>query len=288
VCSAWEAVKTVRVGVQRVRDANAKQLLKEFNDIAFKAGESIDDFSLRIVGLANHVRILGWNLTDAEVVTKMLEVVPDHLSQVAIAIETLLDVDTMSIEEVVGRLRQVEERRKKKASPATSLADPTYDKQGRLLLSEEEWLARLKIHGDDGGSGSNTGGKKPGKTRRGRGSGNAGGGGGATRDPNKPSSTPCFKCGNVGHWSRYCPNKPKKEQANLPQGEEDESSLLMAHASVVAAAGHSTSPTPPHQPQRGTRLCPAWPSHRSESSPMGSGYWGHEPHDRGEERLLRA
>ena len=80
VRSAWEAVKTVRVGVQRVRDANAKQLLKEFNDIAFKAGESVDDFSLRIVGLANQVRILGWNLTDAEVVTKMLEVVPDHLS----------------------------------------------------------------------------------------------------------------------------------------------------------------------------------------------------------------
>jgi hypothetical protein len=42
--SAWDAVKTVRVGV------------KDFNDITFKDGESVDDFSLRIVGLANQVK----------------------------------------------------------------------------------------------------------------------------------------------------------------------------------------------------------------------------------------
>jgi hypothetical protein len=35
----------------------------------------------------------------------MLQVVPDHLSQIAIAIETFLAVDTLSVEEVVGRLR---------------------------------------------------------------------------------------------------------------------------------------------------------------------------------------
>jgi len=209
--SAWEAVKTVRVGVQRVRDANAKQLLKEFNDIAFKAGESVDDFSLRIVGLANQVRILGWNLTDAEVMTKMLEVVPDHLSQVATAVETLLDVDTMSIEEVVGRLRQVEERRKRKASPATSLADPTYDKQGRLLLSEEEWLARLKIRGDDGGSGSNTGGKKPGKTRRGRGSG------GATRDPTSRRAPPASSVAKLGIGLAIAPTSPRRSRPIWPK-----------------------------------------------------------------------
>ena len=46
VRSAWEVVKTVRIGVQRVREANAQQLLKQFGEILFKEGEFVDDFSL--------------------------------------------------------------------------------------------------------------------------------------------------------------------------------------------------------------------------------------------------
>jgi hypothetical protein len=37
--SAWEAIKSRQIGVQRVRDANAEQLRKEFDHIRFKDGE---------------------------------------------------------------------------------------------------------------------------------------------------------------------------------------------------------------------------------------------------------
>lgn len=65
----------------------------------------MDDFSLCIVGLANRICVLHHPVTDAEIVKKILKVVPDHLSQISIAIETFLDVDNIAIEEVVGRLR---------------------------------------------------------------------------------------------------------------------------------------------------------------------------------------
>ncbi|XP_062179504.1 uncharacterized protein LOC133884164 [Phragmites australis] len=138
--SAWEAVKTVRVGVQRVREANAQQLLKQFGEMSFKEGESVDEFLLRIVDLANNIRILGRDITDAEIVKKMLQVVPEHLEQIVVSIETLLDVNELSVEEVTGRLCAVEQRKKKPVS-----STPTADKQGRLLLTEEEWLERLKL-----------------------------------------------------------------------------------------------------------------------------------------------
>jgi hypothetical protein len=54
---------------------------------------------------------------------------------VAISIETLLDLNSMSIEEATGHLRTVQERKKKPTDGA---------KEGRLLLTEEEWMARLK------------------------------------------------------------------------------------------------------------------------------------------------
>jgi len=147
----------------------------------------------------------------------------------------------MSMEEVVGHLRQVEERRKKKVLPAQSPADPIYNKQGRLLLSEEEWLTKLKLRGDDGdSSSSNSGGKKRGKVRRGRGRS-------APRDPSKLPSTPHFKCNKTGHWARDCPNKPNKGQAHVAQGEEDNPTLLMAHAVsfVIPAAATTPARSPP-------------------------------------------
>jgi hypothetical protein len=82
------------VGVQHVREANATQLKKEFCEIAFKDGESIDDFSTRIVSLANKIRVLGADLGDTEIVKKILEVILDSLSQVAIAIETFYDLSS--------------------------------------------------------------------------------------------------------------------------------------------------------------------------------------------------
>jgi hypothetical protein len=107
------------VGVQHVREANATQLNKKFGEIAFKDGKSINDFSMRIFSPANKIRVLGTNLGDTEIVKKILEVVPDSLSHVAIAIETFYDLSTLSIEEVVGHLCQVEEhQRKKKAAPS--------------------------------------------------------------------------------------------------------------------------------------------------------------------------
>jgi hypothetical protein len=39
---AWEAFWQVRIGTDRVKEANAEQLQREFSDIAFKAGETGD------------------------------------------------------------------------------------------------------------------------------------------------------------------------------------------------------------------------------------------------------
>jgi hypothetical protein len=104
--------------------------MKEFVEIRFKEGESVSDFSMRITGLTNNITILGGNITEAEIIKKILHVAPEPLEQVAILIETLLDLDNLTVEEVTGHHRKVEQRKKKSES--------TVDKQGRLLLTEEE------------------------------------------------------------------------------------------------------------------------------------------------------
>ncbi|KAF0893816.1 hypothetical protein E2562_029702 [Oryza meyeriana var. granulata] len=50
-------------------------------------------------------------MEDSRVVKKILRVVPKKLKQVAVAIEMLMDLNTMPVEELVGRLRIAEEPR---------------------------------------------------------------------------------------------------------------------------------------------------------------------------------
>lgn len=69
-----------------MRVANAKRLRRDFNNIAFKGGEGVDEFSMWIAVLANNLRLLGDNIDDVEVVRKLLQVVPDKFLQVAILI----------------------------------------------------------------------------------------------------------------------------------------------------------------------------------------------------------
>jgi hypothetical protein len=74
----------------------------------WKEAENAEDFMNRITGLTAELHLLGDNIFDAEVVRKILQVVPDHLTQVTISIETVLDINSITIEEVIGMLRAVE------------------------------------------------------------------------------------------------------------------------------------------------------------------------------------
>ncbi|WVZ56302.1 hypothetical protein U9M48_006852 [Paspalum notatum var. saurae] len=124
---AWEAMKTMRVGEDR-------RLMKEFENVSFRDGEKIDDFAVRINGIVGGLRELGEDIKDGRVVRKVLRVVPRKWKQVAVSIEMLLDLDTMTMEELVGRLRVAEQADDEEAVAAADV--------GRLYLTEEQWQAR--------------------------------------------------------------------------------------------------------------------------------------------------
>ena len=129
VKEAWDAVKNLRIGDERGRDASAQQLHREFGNLSFKEGESVNEFGIRITTLATNLCSLGDNITDTKVVKKLLQVVPEKLNQAAVSLEMFLDLNKVTIEEVVGRLRVFEERAKPKE---------VTNAMGRLMLCEED------------------------------------------------------------------------------------------------------------------------------------------------------
>jgi hypothetical protein len=91
---AWDTIKKMRVGI---REAHRQKLHKDFENLSFKNGEGIEDFSLRISGILSELQSLGDNKTELDAVQKFLCVVPSRYGQMACSIETMLDLEDMSI-----------------------------------------------------------------------------------------------------------------------------------------------------------------------------------------------
>ena len=204
-------MESLRVGSDRAKRARIQQLRQELNDIRFKSGESVEDFTLRLQSLATQLATYVKKVEDEDLVTKLLCVVPAKYSQLAMSIETMLDISTLSLEDVAGRLQVAESR---------SASAPEKEKP-KLLLTEEEWTARMKEkrrsrEGSSRGgcdcSSSKLHGKGPADKKKGK---------KKFSDPNA--------CGKVGHWARECPKrKEEKDEAQLAQDDSNgEHALLM-------------------------------------------------------------
>jgi hypothetical protein len=59
--------------------------------------------------MAAHLYTLGEEVKDDEIIAKMLWSLSPRFKQITIMIKTLLDVSTMSVVDLTGRLKEVEE-----------------------------------------------------------------------------------------------------------------------------------------------------------------------------------
>jgi hypothetical protein len=106
---AWDAIATMRVGDDRVKKASMQQLRNQFDRATFKEGELVEDFILRLNDMVATLVTLGETVEEHVVVEKVLCCVPPRLKQITLAIFTLLDVRTLTVANLVGRLKMAEE-----------------------------------------------------------------------------------------------------------------------------------------------------------------------------------
>jgi hypothetical protein len=135
VKEAWESIKTMRIDVDRVHKASAQKLHREYEQLTFRDGKSIEDFTMQLTSLMNQLVILDDPEANDKVVTKYLLVAWPRYHQLVVSMETLLDITMLSMEEVIARLKAIKD---------DGVVVSNRDRCDKLYLIEEEWLEHFK------------------------------------------------------------------------------------------------------------------------------------------------
>jgi hypothetical protein len=176
----------------------------------------------------------------------------------ASSIETLLDHGDVTVEELIGRLKAIEECHGYNGNNTIA----------KLNLTEDELVVRIssQLQLSSGGSGSGSGGgssghnggagsergKEPGSgNKRSHGRGRSGkrdsGGGRSGHDGGTVVGNECRYCGKKGHWGRECCKKKRDEQAHVAQTYrgEGEQALLVAMTTIATTTSSEAARSTP-------------------------------------------
>jgi hypothetical protein len=102
---AWEALKKMRIGEDRVTKARAQVLKCQLHKLQMEETESVNDYAMRITTLVAEIRALGGKLEEAEIVEKFFSSVTNKFTYIIGTLEQLTDIENMTITEAIGCLR---------------------------------------------------------------------------------------------------------------------------------------------------------------------------------------
>lgn len=200
VQDVWESIRIRYLGTDRVQKARLQTLRGELEKLKMKETETIDEFSGKISGIVERFKCLGSSLDEEAIVRKFLNSVPKKYLPIVASIEQYSDLESMPLEEAVGRLKAYEDRLKGH--------DEKEEEQGQLMWASEQKYGESSRRGRGRGRNNERGGRG-----RGRGTGQG-----------DKSGIRCYDCGVFGHFSYECTkwkdqDNDKDKEANLIQDE---------------------------------------------------------------------
>nr|GEV22215.1 putative mitochondrial protein [Tanacetum cinerariifolium] len=219
-----EEMEKRHVEENRVQQAKQQTLKSEFEMLQMEENESIDSFVTRLASIINKAGSVKLAYEDSTLVRKLLNAIPDRFLQIVASIEQYSDLDTMSLDKAIGRLKIFKERLKYKNERPVNT-------QERLLFAQhEDQGQQFKRHSHGGFNQSR--GQENNRFRSERKNWESSQNNfkkETDSNPNKfthdKSKVLCFKCKEYGHFANKCPSK-KEEQSNLIE-EDLEPTLLM-------------------------------------------------------------
>ncbi|RVW21330.1 Retrovirus-related Pol polyprotein from transposon RE1 [Vitis vinifera] len=210
----WDYLKKEYQGNERTKNMKVLNLIREFEMLKMKETENIKDYSDKLLGIVNKVRLLGKDFSDERIVQKILVTLPEKYESKISSLEESKDLSSISLAELVNALQAQEQR--------------------RMIRKEESMEGALQAKAENSGGGKdkkNNNKKKNNKTDN--------------NNKNKDGTYPpcphckktnhpqrkcwwrpdvkCRKCGQIGHMERICKSQQHEEaKASTEQHQEEQ------------------------------------------------------------------
>ena len=230
--AVWDAIKARHVGAERVREARLQTLMAEFDRLKMKEEDTIDTFVGKLSEISSKSASLGEIIEESKLVKKFLKSLPRRkYIHIVASLEQVLNLNTTSFEDIIGRLKAYEER-------ICDEEDEQHNDQSKLMYANME--NQQEGYGGRGrGREGNYGGRFRGRggrsNWRGRGRGRFGSYQyGSYNQERDASHITCYRCDKLGHFVADYPDRLLKLQETVEKKDDDtqEADELMMHEVV--------------------------------------------------------
>jgi hypothetical protein len=124
-----------------VKSLRIQLLTTKFESLKMKEEETIQDYYMNVLDIANTFDSLGEKLSDEKLVRKILRSLPKRFDMKVIAIEEAQDISDMKIEELIGSLQSFEIIINNMVEKEDNNVFSTYIKETQRNLENDENLA---------------------------------------------------------------------------------------------------------------------------------------------------
>jgi len=91
----WEILRTAHVGTSKVKSSRIQLLTTRFEGLKMQKNETIQDYYMNVLDIANSFDSLGEKLSDEKLVRKILRSLPKRFDMNVTAIEEAQDISSM-------------------------------------------------------------------------------------------------------------------------------------------------------------------------------------------------
>jgi len=208
----WDYLKKEYAGDERIRGMQSLNLIREFELQRMKDSKTIKEYSDRLLGIVNKVRLLGTDFSDCRIVEKILVTVPERYEASITTLENTKDLSKIILAELINALQAQEQHKLMKQDRISEGALPAkhqdYGKDKRKFIKKfQASINEATVSTRNQGKGRNSNRGYPPYKYCGR----------TGHPPFKCWKRPdakCNKCNQLGHETIICKNKFQMREAD--------------------------------------------------------------------------